>query len=194
MGREMTSPQLPGLCTLLEPWRVTRPPLWAGLAAVGGGVTALAHTCSRWGIRPAASTRAVPQHCCLCWPPANELERANCGDMWKTAGLAWLWTYWAQTLICHCHSQIDQFTSCQQPVQPVGGGFLLHHQQPDLHWAGDRGVSLCASRWCPGLFMCCSYCDFLQIFFSAVAVSFPWWYHIPRDTGRGQGKKGPMSW
>lgn len=46
-GREMNLPQLSGLYIFLEPWRARRAPLWAGLAAVEGGVTALAHTCSR---------------------------------------------------------------------------------------------------------------------------------------------------
>lgn len=50
----MILPQLPGLYTLCEPRRARRAPLWAGLAAVEGEVTALA-------LRPAASHRAVPR-------------------------------------------------------------------------------------------------------------------------------------
>lgn len=106
---------------------------------------------------------------------ANELERANSRDTWKTSGLAWLWTHWALTLICHCHFHSDQVTRCQQPG-PVGGGFLLHHQQPDLHWTGDR-ESLCvqadSAKDCTCLCaiyynLCSSYSNFLPDFFCCV--------------------------
>lgn len=134
-------------------------------------------------------------HCCSCWPPANELERANSRDMWETAGLAWLRAHRAQTLICHCHFHTDQVTRSQQPV-PVGGGFLPHHQQADLHWAGDReflcvqadGAKDCTCLCAVCYNLCSSYCNFLPDFFCcafliSMTVPYSQWHWQVLITG-----------